>query len=94
MIGVFDSGHGGLTVLHALTQRLPGEAFTYLGDHVSVGTKTAPVWAADLVIPSPAPNTSTTASSTSKLMASRSRQRIAARISAGSTSGASTCTIW
>jgi glutamate racemase len=33
MIGVFDSGHGGLTVLHALTQRLPGEAFTYLGDH-------------------------------------------------------------
>ncbi|MGF1631746.1 MAG: glutamate racemase [Kiloniellaceae bacterium] len=33
MIGVFDSGHGGLTVLHALTQRLPMEAFTYLGDH-------------------------------------------------------------
>lgn len=33
MIGVFDSGHGGLTVLQALTQRLPSEAFTYLGDH-------------------------------------------------------------
>jgi len=33
MIGVFDSGHGGLTVLHALTSRLPQEAFTYLGDH-------------------------------------------------------------
>jgi glutamate racemase len=33
MIGVFDSGHGGLTVLHALTQRLPEEAFCYLGDH-------------------------------------------------------------
>lgn len=33
MIGVFDSGHGGLTVLHALTERLPGESFTYLGDH-------------------------------------------------------------
>ncbi|MEQ9606902.1 MAG: aspartate/glutamate racemase family protein [Kiloniellaceae bacterium] len=33
MIGVFDSGHGGLTVLHALTQRMPREAFTYLGDH-------------------------------------------------------------
>lgn len=33
MIGVFDSGHGGLTVLHALTERLPREAFTYLGDH-------------------------------------------------------------
>jgi len=33
MIGVFDSGHGGLTVLHALAQRMPREAFTYLGDH-------------------------------------------------------------
>jgi glutamate racemase len=33
MIGVFDSGHGGLTVLHALTARLPGESFTYFGDH-------------------------------------------------------------
>ncbi len=33
MIGVFDSGHGGLTVLHALTERMPREAFTYLGDH-------------------------------------------------------------
>lgn len=33
MIGVFDSGHGGLTVLHALTQRLPRAVFTYLGDH-------------------------------------------------------------
>jgi glutamate racemase len=33
MIGVFDSGHGGLTVLHALTQRLSGEGFIYFGDH-------------------------------------------------------------
>lgn len=33
MIGVFDSGHGGLTVLHALTRRLPGEGFIYFGDH-------------------------------------------------------------
>ena len=33
MIGVFDSGHGGLTVLHALSDRLPREAFAYLGDH-------------------------------------------------------------
>lgn len=33
MIGVFDSGHGGLTVLHALTARLPAESFIYLGDH-------------------------------------------------------------
>jgi glutamate racemase len=33
MIGVFDSGHGGLTVLHALTRRLSGEGFIYFGDH-------------------------------------------------------------
>ena len=33
MIGVFDSGHGGLTVLHALTRRLPAQDFVYLGDH-------------------------------------------------------------
>jgi len=33
MIGVFDSGHGGLTVLAALTQRFPGLRFSYLGDH-------------------------------------------------------------
>jgi len=33
MIGVFDSGHGGLTVFHKLSERLPREAFTYLGDH-------------------------------------------------------------
>jgi len=33
MIGVFDSGHGGLTVLRALTERLPHEGFIYFGDH-------------------------------------------------------------
>jgi glutamate racemase len=33
MIGVFDSGHGGLTVLRALTARLPDQRFVYLGDH-------------------------------------------------------------
>ncbi len=33
MIGVFDSGHGGLTVLRQLTARLPREYFVYLGDH-------------------------------------------------------------
>ncbi|MDF1747886.1 MAG: glutamate racemase [Alphaproteobacteria bacterium] len=33
MIGVFDSGHGGLTVLKALTTALPDERFLYLGDH-------------------------------------------------------------
>ena len=33
MIGVFDSGHGGLTVLRALTARLPDQPFLFLGDH-------------------------------------------------------------
>jgi glutamate racemase len=33
MIGVFDSGHGGLTVLRALKQRIAGHGFAYLGDH-------------------------------------------------------------
>jgi glutamate racemase len=33
MIGVFDSGHGGLTVLEALIARLPERSFLYLGDH-------------------------------------------------------------
>src|SRR5277367_3481521 len=31
-IGVFDSGVGGLTVLHELLVRLPHEDFVYLGD--------------------------------------------------------------
>jgi glutamate racemase len=40
-IGVFDSGVGGLTVLRALRQRLPGESTIYLGDtaRVPYGTK-------------------------------------------------------
>jgi len=33
MIGLFDSGHGGLTVLRALVARFPRVSFTYLGDH-------------------------------------------------------------
>ena len=33
MIGVFDSGHGGLTVLQALVRRFAGQPFVYLGDH-------------------------------------------------------------
>ncbi|MDX1692008.1 MAG: glutamate racemase [Acidimicrobiia bacterium] len=33
MIGVFDSGHGGLTVFRALVERFPDRSFTYLGDH-------------------------------------------------------------
>lgn len=36
MIGVFDSGLGGLTVLSALVQRFPDVGFTYLGDHANV----------------------------------------------------------
>jgi len=42
-IGVFDSGMGGLTVMRALTQRLPSESFVYLGDtaRLPYGTKGA-----------------------------------------------------
>jgi len=40
-IGVFDSGVGGLTVLKALTDLMPGEDFLYLGDtaRLPYGTK-------------------------------------------------------
>jgi glutamate racemase len=40
-IGIFDSGVGGLTVYHALHERLPNERFVYLGDtaRVPYGTK-------------------------------------------------------
>lgn len=42
-IGVFDSGMGGLTVLKALSQRLPKESFIYMGDtaRLPYGTKSA-----------------------------------------------------
>lgn len=42
-IGIFDSGMGGLTVLRALRDRLPGESFCYLGDtaRLPYGTKSA-----------------------------------------------------
>lgn len=42
-IGVFDSGIGGLTVLRALIEAMPGENFIYLGDtaRVPYGTKSA-----------------------------------------------------
>lgn len=33
MIGVYDSGYGGLTVLAALRAALPGEGFVFLGDN-------------------------------------------------------------
>ncbi|HJU09533.1 MAG TPA: glutamate racemase [Candidatus Binataceae bacterium] len=44
-IGVFDSGIGGLTVLRALLQALPGEDFIYLGDtaRLPYGTKSSEV---------------------------------------------------
>jgi glutamate racemase len=35
VIGVFDSGHGGLTILRALAGRLPERRFLYLGDHAN-----------------------------------------------------------
>lgn len=35
MIGVFDSGSGGLTVGRALIRRLPHQPFVYLGDHAN-----------------------------------------------------------
>jgi glutamate racemase len=42
-IGVFDSGMGGLTVMHALVERLPCESFVYLGDtaRLPYGSKSA-----------------------------------------------------
>jgi len=36
MIGLFDSGHGGLTVFQGLTKRFPHISFAYLGDHAHV----------------------------------------------------------
>jgi len=35
MIGLFDSGHGGLTVFRALVKRFPELEFVYLGDHAN-----------------------------------------------------------
>ncbi|WP_262690744.1 glutamate racemase [Kordiimonas aestuarii] len=35
MIGIFDSGSGGLTILDALHRRLPDQDFLYLGDHAN-----------------------------------------------------------
>ena len=47
-IAVFDSGVGGLTVLHELLVSLPAEDFVYLGDsaHFPYGTKTQTSFAA------------------------------------------------
>ena len=35
MIGLFDSGHGGLTIFRALVRRFPHIRFIYLGDHAN-----------------------------------------------------------
>lgn len=35
MIGVFDSGHGGLTILRAAVDRMPDRRYLYLGDHAN-----------------------------------------------------------
>ena len=35
-LGVFDSGIGGLTVAHALFERLPAESVIYFGDTARV----------------------------------------------------------
>lgn len=35
MIGVFDSGSGGVTILAALQRQLPDQDFLYLGDHAN-----------------------------------------------------------
>jgi glutamate racemase len=42
-IGIFDSGVGGLTVLKAMRERMPGERYIYLGDtaRLPYGTKTS-----------------------------------------------------
>ena len=42
MIGVFDSGVGGLSVLRALWEELPEQAVVYLADqgHVPYGSRT------------------------------------------------------
>ena len=42
-IGIFDSGVGGMTVLRALLERLPGESYRFLGDtaRLPYGTKGA-----------------------------------------------------
>jgi glutamate racemase len=36
MIGVFDSGHGGLTVLRAFPEQFPNRSFLYYGDHAHI----------------------------------------------------------
>jgi len=44
MIGIFDSGHGGLTILDELSATLPRQTFIYLGDHANApyGNRSGP----------------------------------------------------
>lgn len=44
MIGLFDSGHGGLTVMQAVATRFPTQPLVYLGDHANApyGDKSGP----------------------------------------------------
>src|SRR5260370_7503327 len=53
-IGVFDSGIGGLTVLRALTEAMPGGDFIYLGDPAPLPYRTQ---YNQEIIPSPKENT-------------------------------------
>ena len=43
MIGIFDSGVGGLTVVKAILEKIPGYDIVYFGDtaHTPYGTKSA-----------------------------------------------------
>ena len=42
-IGIFDSGIGGLTLAHAITELMPNEPIIYFGDtaHLPYGDKSA-----------------------------------------------------
>ncbi|MEY4382657.1 MAG: Glutamate racemase, partial [Bacteroidota bacterium] len=42
-IGIFDSGIGGLTLAHAITELIPNESIIYFGDtaHLPYGDKSA-----------------------------------------------------
>jgi glutamate racemase len=40
-IGVFDSGYGGLTILHGIRQLLPDYNYIYLGDNARAPTEHA-----------------------------------------------------
>lgn len=42
-IGIFDSGYGGLTILHGIRQLLPEYDYLYLGDNARVHMVHAPL---------------------------------------------------